>query len=87
MFVILSYDAESRRCGKLRKIAKRYLHPVQRSVFQGFLTEKQCRLMKEELAKALDTEKDTVILYKLPDAYYLRMDEIGTSDLREEYIL
>ena len=43
--------------------------------------------MKEELAKALDTEKDTVILYKLPDAYYLRMDEIGTSDLREEYIL
>ena len=87
MFVILSCDAESRRSSKLRKIAKKYLHPVQRSLFQGFLTEKQCRLMKEELAKALDTEKDTVILYKLPDAYYLRMDEIGTSDLREEYIL
>ena len=87
MFVILSYDAESRRGSKLQKIAKKYLHPVQRSLFQGFLTEKQCRLMKEELAKALDTEKDTVILYKLPDAYYLRMDEIGTSDLREEYIL
>ena len=87
MFVILSYDAESRRGSKLRKIAKKYLHPMQRSLFQGFLTEKQCRLMKEELAKALDTEKDTVILYKLPDAYYLRMDEIGTSDLREEYIL
>lgn len=87
MFVILSYDAESRRCGKLRKIAKRYLHPVQRSLFQGFVTEKQCRLLKEELAKAVDTEKDAVILYKLPDAGVLRTDEIGTSELREVDIL
>ena len=87
MFVILSYDAESRRCAKLRKIAKRYLYPVQRSLFQGFLTEKQCRLLKEELAKAVDTEKDAVILYKLPDAGVLKTDEIGTSDLREMNIL
>ncbi|MBQ2724487.1 MAG: CRISPR-associated endonuclease Cas2 [Clostridia bacterium] len=87
MFVILSYDAESRRCGKLRKIVKRYLHPVQRSLFQGFLTEKQCRLLKEELAKAVDTEKDAVILYKLADAGVLRTDEIGTSELREVDIL
>ena len=85
--MILSYDAESRRCGKLRKIVKRYLHPVQRSLFQGFLTEKQCRLLKEELAKAVDTEKDAVILYKLADAGVLRTDEIGTSELREVDIL
>ena len=87
MFVILSYDAESRRCGKLRKTAKRYLHPVQRSVFQGFLTEKQCRLLKEELSKILDTEKDAAVLYKLPQADFLQIDEIGTSDRREEHIL
>ena len=62
MFVILSYDAESRRCGKLRKIAKRYLYPVQRSLFQEFLTEKQCRLLKEELTKAVDAEKKAVEL-------------------------
>ena len=85
--MILSYDAESRRCGKLRKIVKRYLHPVQRSLFQGFLTEKQCRLLKEELAKAVDTEKDAVILYKLADAGVLRTDEICTSELREVDIL
>ena len=85
--MILSYDAESRWCGKLRKIVKRYLHPVQRSLFQGFLTEKQCRLLKEELAKAVDTEKDAVILYKLADAGVLRTDEIGTSELREVDIL
>ncbi len=87
MFVILSYDAESRRCGKLRKIVKRYLRPVQRSLFHGFLTEKQCRLLKEELAKAVDTEKDAVILYKLPHAGMLRADELGMSDQQDAYIL
>lgn len=87
MFVILAYDVESRRVGKVMKIVKRYLNPVQRSLFQGFLTEKQCGRLKEELSGVIDPEKDEVILYKLPDARTIRVDALGTSELRETSIL
>lgn len=40
MFVILTYDISSARDARVRKTVKKYLLNVQKSVFEGYLTEK-----------------------------------------------
>ena len=77
MFVILTYDAESERLSKIRKTCKKYLLPVQRSVFEGRLTEKGLRLLKEEIARAIDPEKDHVVIYVMSYGDQFQKLEIG----------
>ena len=77
MFVILTYDAESERLSKIRKTCKKYLLPVQRSVFEGHLTEKRLRLLKEDIAKAIDPEKDHVVIYVMSYGNQFQKLEIG----------
>ena len=77
MFVILTYDAESERLGKIRKTCKKYLLPVQRSVFEGHLTEKRLRLLKDEIARAIDPEKDHVVIYVMSYGDHFQKLEIG----------
>ena len=43
MFVILTYDVRQKRHSKTRKICKKYLYHVQKSVFEGYLTERQLK--------------------------------------------
>ena len=79
MFVILSYDAGSERLSKIRKTCKKYLLPVQRSVFEGHLTEKNLRLLKEDIAHVIDPERDHVVLYLLSYGDRFQKYEIGKS--------
>ena len=80
MFLILTYDAESERISKIRKTCKKYLLPVQRSVFEGHLTEKRLRLLKEDIARVIDPEKDHVILYLLSYGDQFHKLEIGKKE-------
>lgn len=82
MFVILTYDAESERLSKIRKTCKKYLLPVQRSVFEGHLTEKRLRLLKEDIAKAINPEKDHVIIYVMSYGDQFQKLEIGKKARR-----
>ncbi len=77
MFVILSYDIGEKRAGKISRIAEKYLQPIQRSLYQGFLSENQLKKLKEELYSCIDTESDSVIFYKMQNASYTSIDEIG----------
>ena len=77
MFVILTYDIASERISKIRKTSKKYLLPVQRSVFEGYLTEKRLRLLKEELAHMIDPEKDHIVIYLLSYGDKFQKLEIG----------
>lgn len=79
MFVILTYDAASERISKIRKTCKKYLLPVQRSVFEGHLTEKRLRLLKEDVARVIDPEKDHIILYLLSYGDQFHKLEIGNK--------
>ena len=77
MFVILTYDAESERIAKIRKTCKKYLLPIQRSVFEGHLTEKRLRLLKEDIARVIDPEGDHVVIYLLSYGDQFQKLEIG----------
>ena len=57
MYIILSYDVNTKRVGKALKICRKYLHSVQRSVFEGYLTDRQLAKLKNELKKLISREQ------------------------------
>ncbi len=74
MKVILVYDIElkepkdQKRLNWAKKIARKYLHHVQKSVFEGDITLSQLARLQSEILKAIDSERDYVIIYKMPEA-------------------
>ena len=57
MFVILYYDVEEKRCGKLLKICHKYLQWVQNSVFEGEISESSYEKMMFEIQEVIVPEK------------------------------
>lgn len=87
MFVILSYDVGEKRVGKISKIAKKYLRPVQRSLFEGFLNETQLEKLKKELFSCIEVEKDSIVFYKISNNSCLLVDELGVQKVDRGGIL
>jgi len=77
MFVILVYDAEAKRTSKILKICRRYLYHVQRSVFEGTLTEKQLNKLKDEINRIIVKETDQISIYKFDSLKYSSKEIIG----------
>ncbi|MFN4226520.1 MAG: CRISPR-associated endonuclease Cas2 [Candidatus Ratteibacteria bacterium] len=73
MKVIFIYDIElkekkdQKRLNKIKKIGRKYLTHIQKSVFEGELTESQIYRMENDVMKVIDKERDSVIFYILPD--------------------
>ena len=87
MFVVLSYDIGEKRVAKVSRIVKKYLSAKQRSLYQGFLTQKQLSNLKRELLSCLNPAHDTVSIYKINDTHDLNIDEIGTTQVQNHYII
>ena len=68
MFVILAYDVKQKRQSKIMKICKKYLFHTQKTVFEGYLTEAQLNRLESELAHVVDTDEDSLCVYKV--TYY-----------------
>ena len=77
MFVIVVYDAGEKRVQKFLKVCRKYLVHVQRSVFEGELTEAQLRLLKDEIAKIMNPEEDSLVIYKFRTKKYYERETIG----------
>ncbi|HET8572393.1 MAG TPA: CRISPR-associated endonuclease Cas2 [Edaphocola sp.] len=79
MYIILVYDIEEKRVGKMLKLCRQYLNWIQNSVFEGTLTEVK---LKELLAKAktiMKPEADSIIVFKSRDEKWLEKQVIGTE--------
>lgn len=86
MFVILCYDINQKRVGKVMKICKKYLVHVQKSVFEGNITEaKLCKLQKE-LKHVIYTDEDSIILYRLDSVRYARKEQVGRAEYHSSVI-
>jgi len=86
MFVILSYDINQKRVGKVLKICRKYLVHIHKSVFEGSITEKKLRALKGELKKIIKTSEDSVCIYSTPFAQTICKEEIGISDDNDNII-
>jgi len=69
MRVILVYDIatefpkDQTRLNKVKNICRKYLHHLQKSVFEGDLTISQLERLKTELLSVLDKDRDFVVIY------------------------
>lgn len=77
MYVILVYDVAQERVAKVCQFLRRYLHWVQNSAFEGELTEAQIQRVKLGIADLICQDQDSVYLYILPDARWLKKEVIG----------
>jgi len=69
------------------KTCRKYLTHVQRSVFEGSITEGQLALLRKEVMGIADKELDFVIIYNMPDGKKLTRDIItDTPDPTENFI-
>ena len=87
MFAILAYDVGAKRAPKVMKIAKKYLTHVQRSVFEGYLTEGKYRRLQQELTEVIIPEKDSIVFYRADNGKNVLKAELGTSVYREPYLI
>ena len=77
MYVILTYDVQQKRVAKVLKICKKYLNPIQKSVFEGNITELKLRNLKNELSEFILPQCDSVIIYHLDSVKYAKKEQLG----------
>jgi CRISPR-associated protein Cas2 len=81
------YDVNEKRVNKVLKIGRKYLNWVQNSVFEGEISRAKLTKLKTELKKIIDTDEDSVILYKLRTTKYTEREIIGRKKGGEELII
>ena len=81
MYVIVVYDIEQKRVGKVCKFMKRYLPRVQNSVFEGDLSEAKLERMKAGLWSIIEPPIDAVLLWVARDSNWIDRQVLGAEKL------
>lgn len=80
MFIILSYDVGQKRVGKVLKTCRKYLTHVQKSVFEGIITEGKLCSLKNELKHIVDAESDSICVYSAETSKLFIKEQLGTVE-------
>ncbi|RBM10020.1 CRISPR-associated endonuclease Cas2 [Streptomyces sp. PT12] len=80
MHVIVVYDTATQRNAKILRTCRKYLHRVQRSVFEGQLTEAQLRRLQAMVENVLDLTYDNVLVYTFPPGTKPQRLEWGATE-------
>lgn len=78
MYVIVVYDVDQKRTGKMLKLCRRYLHWIQNSVLEGELTPLQLKQFKAEANKLMQ-HNDSLIVFTSRGEKWLEKDVIGAE--------
>jgi len=78
LFVILAYDINQKRVGKVMKICRKYLTHIQKSVFEGIITEAKLKKLKGEIAAVVNVKEDSVCIYEFESVKYTKKEQLGT---------
>lgn len=84
--MILVYDINQKRVGKMLKLCRKYLHWIQNSVFEGEITDVK---LKELLSAAngIMNDEDSLILFKSRDSKWLEKEVHGIEKNTTDNIL
>ena len=87
MFIILVYDIKEERVNKVLKICRKYLTWVQRSVFEGDITNAKLAMLKNEIKEVIDENYDSILIYKFRTKQYYERECIGVDKPSHEDII
>ena len=79
MYIILCYDVGVKRVQRVRKNVKRYLSPIQESVFEGEITPNNLEHLKTELKELIEPDHDSILIYRLNDPRQITREQIGVK--------
>ena len=77
MYVIVVYDVNQKRVGKICKFCRRYLPHIQNSVFEGDLPESKIEALKIGLKKIMIEDEDSALLWVFRDNRYADRQVLG----------
>lgn len=77
MYIILVYDIEEKRVGKMLKLCRRYLNWIQNSVFEGELSEVKLKELIHAAKQIMNPEKDSLIIFSSRQERWLDKEVIG----------
>ncbi len=77
MYVILVYDIEQKRVGKMLKLCRQYLNWIQNSVFEGELTDVKLKELSHKAKVIMDKDYDSIIIFKSRQEKWLEKQVIG----------
>lgn len=90
MLVLITYDVnteDTKGKARLRRVAKKCVdhgQRVQNSVFECVLDAGQCKLLKAELLRIIDQEKDSLRFYYLGNNYKNKVEHYGIKETFEQ---
>lgn len=87
MYVIIVYDIKVERVNKVKSFLRQYLFWIQNSVFEGEVSESEFKIIHDGLMKIIDTEVDSVIIYKLRMADVMNREVLGIEKAPIDEIL
>lgn len=77
MYIILVYDIEQKRVGKMLKLCRQYLNWIQNSVFEGELSEVKLKELLHLAKSIMKEEVDSIIVFKSRQEKWLEKQVIG----------
>jgi CRISPR-associated protein Cas2 len=87
MYVLLVYDIREKRVGKMLKLCRRYLNWIQNSVFEGEISEVKLNELLAKAAAFLNTEEDSVLVFKSRSQHWLEKQVLGQERNRLDTFL
>lgn len=87
MYVILVYDIDEKRVGKMLKLCRRYLNWIQNSVFEGELTDVKLKELLIEAKKIMIAENDSIIVFKSRQEKWLEKQIVGKEKNKLDNII
>jgi len=87
MYVILVYDMDQKRVGKMLKLCRRYLNWIQNSVFEGELTDVKLKELLHEAKQMMNEETDSIIVFKSRQEKWLDKMVVGKEKNKIDNIL
>ncbi|MDG5800304.1 CRISPR-associated endonuclease Cas2 [Marinilabiliaceae bacterium ANBcel2] len=77
MYIILMYDVNEKRTGKMLKLCRKYLNWIQNSVFEGNISKVKLIELKNEAALIMDNKTDSLIIFKARNEKWLVKEILG----------
>ncbi len=78
MYIILVYDINQKRVGKMLKLCRQYLNWIQNSVFEGEITEVKLKELKYKAKRIMKEETgDSIIIFKSREEKWLEKEVLG----------
>ena len=77
MYIIMAYDVNEKRVGRILKISKKYLTWIQNSLLEGEITEANFEKLKMEVQNKTKPEEDSVTWYVFESRKKIKKETYG----------